>query len=145
MLLPEKIMWTDDLSIGNDNIDEDHHRLINIYNDLIDLVKFKKGNKEFARVLTEMTDYSLKHFKKEEKYFISFNYPNVVDHKNQHKEYIYKVAMYNIHMLDANPPDPNEIIDFLGNWWTKHIKVTDFEYEQFRIQNGFTSSYEKTF
>ena len=57
--------WTTELSIGNKNIDEDHRQLIEIYNDLVDFITMNQSREEFAVILSKMTDYTLKHFKKE--------------------------------------------------------------------------------
>jgi len=57
----EKIIWNNNLSIGNVKIDEDHKRMVNICNELIDYVQSPNNKRdEFARLLSSMTDYSLK-------------------------------------------------------------------------------------
>lgn len=126
-----KIEWSDSLSIGNKSVDEDHKELIHIYNDLVDLILFEKDNSEFARVLSRMTDYSLKHFRKEESYMQRFGYPHIDSHKASHREYIYNVAMYNFDLLGTTPPEPRKIAKFLGKWWTSHIQKLDLDYEKY--------------
>lgn len=136
----KKIIWTNELSIGNSTVDDEHKKLLEIFNDLVELIEYKKDRQEFAKILTKMTDYSLIHFKREEKYMEKLSYPVLAQHKKSHRDYIYKVAMYNVDLLSANPPDPKEVIAFLEKWWTNHIMIHDNEYEHFKnkIQSDFT-------
>lgn len=137
----KKIILWDRLSIGNPEIDNDHKKLLEVYNDLVDLIEFKKTREEFAIILSKMTDYSLEHFKKEENYMEYLSYPKIKEHKKSHRNYIYKVAMYNHDLLGTNPPDPEEIIIFLKDWWLYHILKNDFQYENFRIEKGLNIQY----
>jgi len=123
----KKRVWTNELSIGNSTKDDDHKKLLEIFNDLVELIENKKDRQEFAKILTKMTNYSLIHFKREEEYMRKLSYPILARHKNSHRNYIYKVAMYNVDLLSANPPDPKEIISFLEKWWTNHILIHDNE------------------
>jgi hemerythrin-like metal-binding protein len=128
----EKIIWSDDFSIGNTDIDIVHKDWVNIYNDLIEYNESKGNREAFAIILTKMTEYSLMHFKKEEEYMQKLNYPDLSDHKRLHKDYCYKVAMYNIQLLEVNPPSINEIISFIDNWLIDHILKIDKKYEDYK-------------
>jgi hemerythrin-like metal-binding protein len=125
-------LWTHESLTGNKQIDEEHYQLFVIWAELKDLSEKKSSLSEFALILTKMTDYSLKHFKREEEYMAQMAYPKLAEHKNYHKNYIYKVSMYNLDLLSGNPPDPNEIVSFLENWWDNHILKIDTEYEAFK-------------
>ena len=128
----KKRIWTHKLSIGNDEADYEHHKLLEIINDLAELIEYKKDRQEFAKILTKMTDYSLIHFKREEACMKKMSYPLLSEHKNYHRDYIYKVAVYNFDLLNNNTPDPKDIIAFLENWCTNHILIHDKEYEHFK-------------
>jgi len=106
----------------NDNMDlnHEHKKLTEILNDLFELIKYKKGRQELARILSKMTDFSFNYFKEEDEYLtlssIEFN-----EVKNSQRNYILKVATYNVDLLSVNPPSPKEIIAFLEEWWLKHV------------------------
>ena len=80
----EKLIWTDEMSIGNRNVDKDHQKLMKIYNDLLELTNKGYSSNEFSRILSDMTDYTMFHFKKEEAYMTSFSYPEFRNHRNEH-------------------------------------------------------------
>lgn len=129
-----KITWSQKLSIGNDNVDFDHKKLLVVYNDLVDLIEKNKDRKEFARILSEMTDYALSHFKKEENYMQEFAFPDFAEHKKEHEDYLYKISTYNLNLLGINAPEPQEVLAFLENWWQDHILHKDNLYEQYKKQ-----------
>ena len=133
-----EIKWSKELSIGNEKIDSEHKELLNIYNSMLKIT----NREEFAHILTKMTDYGLIHFKKEEAYMKDLSYPKYVSHKNLHRDYIYKVAMYNVELMSPNPPDPKEILIFLKRWWIYHILHNDFDYEQYRIHTNSEVNYK---
>jgi hemerythrin-like metal-binding protein len=138
---PEYIKWSEQFSIGNENVDNDHKKLFEIHNDLVDLALGKCSRDEFARILSMMTDYVLKHFKKEEAYMNAFSYPDYERHRKLHEEYSYKVAMYNFELSGSNPPDPFEIILFIKKWWTNHVIKVDRKYEDYKTRVSSTAGY----
>ena len=141
MMTMKRCKWTNELSIGNINIDNDHEKLIEVHNDLYDLIELKNSHKEFSEILSNMTDYVLIHFKKEEVYMEEFEYPKLKEHKQYHSNYIYKVAMYNIDLLGTNPPEPKEIIEFIEKWWVNHIMKIDRDYENYKKETGSDAKY----
>lgn len=130
-----EIIWNKKSAIGNQEIDDEHSKLFDIYQELIEFVQTNGTRSEFAQILSKMTDYSLIHFKKEEAYMKKMGFSKFREHKNYHMNYIYKVAMFNVELLSENPPDPNEIITFLEKWWGNHILKIDTEYENFRKES----------
>ena len=116
-----------------------------MYNDLVDLIEQNKNREEFAKILSKMTDYVLKHFKQEELYMQELSYPKLTEHQQYHRDYAYKVAMYNVDSLSANPPDPKEILEFLEKWWKNHILNVDIDYENYKKKNELDISYRTYF
>jgi len=128
----KKMIWTNELSIGNTKIDNEHKKLLDVIDDLVELVELNSNRQKFAEILSKMTDYVFSHLRKEENYMKDFGYPKLNEHIQNHNEYNYKVAMYNIELLGNNPPDPNEIIEYLEKWWKNHILIFDMDYEKFK-------------
>ena len=138
----EKIIWEEQFSIGNASIDHDHKKIIEIFNGIVDLLSQEINRDECARYLTEMTNYSLSHFKKEEKYMQQFSYPKFNEHKHFHMEYIYNVSMFNLTFFNSDHPEPQKVLKFLHDWWIHHIQNIDREYEIYRQQLNLDVSYE---
>lgn len=132
-MMPQKMNWDDQLKIGNQMIDDDHGKILKIYNNLVDISQGIGYFDEFARVLSDMTIYALQHFEKEEAYMKQFNYPKLEQHIEIHRNYIYKVAMFNVNYRVATEVD--EVLEFIKNWWFGHIQGADMEYEKYRLEN----------
>ena len=129
----EKIQWEKEFSIGNTDIDQDHKKIIEIYNGIIELLSKEEDNiDECARFLSEMTNYALSHFKKEEVYMQQFSYPKFKEHKHHHMEYIYEVSLLNLTFSELRQPKPFKALKFLRDWWINHIQNMDREYEEYR-------------
>jgi hemerythrin-like metal-binding protein len=142
MSLPEKLIWNTSYSIGNTTIDNEHMQMLQVYNELIDLIKNnEKDRRTFASILSKLTDFSLYHFKNEEKYMLNMKYPDIEEHKELHKEYIYQVALFNTELLGPNPPKPTEIINFVKNWLDNHIFKEDIKYVNFNKENNLNAKY----
>ncbi|MBN2614552.1 MAG: hemerythrin family protein [Bacteroidales bacterium] len=131
----DRIEWGPEFGIGNQKIDAEHKSLITIHNKLVDFIQQGKTRKEMAEILSELADHSLKHFQTEEQYMEKLGYPKTEEHKNLHKEFIYKISMFNSNLLSDHPPKPEEIIRFLHYWWFEHIQQHDLEYENFQKQH----------
>jgi len=137
----EKLDWLMSFSIGNKKIDLEHQQLLNIYNDLVLLINKNGNREEFASILSKMTDYSMSHYKNEEEYMLKFNYPGYKKHREEHKEFVYKVAIYNTELLTINPPNPIDIIEYIKNWFNNHILKEDLKYEQYKKDKGLNIEY----
>ena len=129
----QKVIWTQEFSVGDDELDRDHKKLLQIFNKLTENGLSQKGE-DFAAILSELTDYSLLHFKREEKYMQDLSYPKFEEHKVYHKDFIYKVAMFNVNYLGENSTDAQDVIKFLRKWWINHILYTDKDYNHFKEQ-----------
>jgi len=112
--------WENWLPVDNMDLNDEHKKLTEILNDLFELIKHNKGRQELARILSKMTDFSFSYFKEEDEY-LKLSSVKFKEVKNSQRNYILKVATYNVDLLSVNPPSPQEIIKFLKKWWLKHV------------------------
>ena len=129
-----KLIWTDALSVGNDVIDRQNLELLVIYNELSEYILSKGTHGVLTKILSKMTDYGLIQLEKEKKYMQLTAYPNIIQHIKSHKNYIYKVAVFNNELICVHNPQPIDLFLFLKEWWTSHILNFDKEFECFRKQ-----------
>ena len=130
----EKINWEPEFSIGNLNIDNDHRIIVDAYNDIVDILEQNGSRLKLVEVLSVMTDYVQRHFKREELYMKAMNYPRFEEHKKMHRDYIVNVAMLNNEMMTTwkHLDIATQLIHFLKGWWIDHILKKDTEYEKFK-------------
>jgi hemerythrin len=82
--------WTDSLSVGVTEIDNQHKELINRVN--IFFSKIDSPEKEVLDVLDYLSGYVVTHFKDEEALQVKYNFPSYVEHKKIHDEFIKTVG-----------------------------------------------------
>ena len=77
----QMIKWDDKYSVGISMIDEEHKKLIGILNKAISTKEHNDNPEEIEEILSEMVEYSHKHFSTEEAYMLKFNFPEYQFHK----------------------------------------------------------------
>lgn len=82
------LLWTSDLAIGVDTIDEQHRELLKRLNDLRSAINQGKGKEEIENTFTFLADYAIEHFSAEERYMTKYGYPGYRSHKAEHESFI---------------------------------------------------------
>lgn len=119
------IVWDKILSIGVDEVDEDHRKLINIFNILNHAVAEKASPEYLAATLEELINCTVWHFSHEERLMLKYRYPETTAHKEEHRDLIMSVKDLQEEILKANMPIADEHIQFLERWLTEHILTAD--------------------
>lgn len=128
--------WTTDLSVGIEIFDEEHKKLIALLNDMHHAMKQGKGKSVLRDVLGRLADYTDYHFTNEEKYFDKLEYPHTDQHKKEHHNLMVRVRGLQKKLEDDAFLLSIEVLEFLKNWVTGHIKGSDFKYTSFFKERG---------
>ncbi|MGE0078571.1 MAG: bacteriohemerythrin [Bacteroidales bacterium] len=127
----DRLKWSDDLLFHEGSIDRDHQKIFELINEIIELEVLHPRSIEFAVILSKLSDYGLKHFKKEEALMQKYNYPRYKEHREIHMDYIYHISMFNLNFKSANHAEPEEVILYVKDWWYNHILGMDKELGNF--------------
>ncbi len=127
----ELFPWTEKLSIGLPEIDEQHKILISLVNQLHYAMKTKKGATESGKILNELTQYTVTHFAFEEKLFDKYNYPAKERHKEYHTDLVGKVSKFKEDFEAGRAGLSMDLMCFLTDWLNEHIMKTDKAYAPF--------------
>jgi len=130
------IEWTDNFSVGVVEIDNQHKKLVEMINELHHAMKEGRGNSQVGNIINQLVDYSIYHFKTEEKYFDKFDYPLSKEHKEIHKDFIEKVSIFKGDFENNEVMLTIDVLNFLSNWLREHIMGNDMDYSDFFIENG---------
>ena len=63
----QKIEWTEELEVGVEMIDSQHHALIDIANNVIEAVENGEDKEAVDKTITKLREYTVFHFNEEEK------------------------------------------------------------------------------
>lgn len=132
------IEWDDSLSVNIREIDEQHKTLVNMINQLSDAMTKGKGRTVIGEIIAGLAAYTVTHFQTEEKYFDRFHYPDAEKHKREHEAFVKKVTDFKTAFDSGKVTLSVDVLIFLSNWLTGHIKGTDMEYSVFFIKNGLS-------
>ena len=132
----ERISWDTSFSVGVHSIDEQHKRLINMPNKMIDAPDATVESETISDTLTKMTEYTQEHFEAEEQLMEEYKYPDLPTHREVHRAFQEKAATLCIETMDGKTEVPADILDYLKKWWTQHILVTDMKYKDFFEERG---------
>jgi len=121
------ILWTDDLTTGVKQIDEQHQELFTRINALLEACSQGKGKVEVANVIDFLEGYVITHFAEEERYMIKNSYPAYIAHKAQHAEFMDNFAKLKTSFREEGPGvhivvTTNRIV---VEWLRTHIRKLD--------------------
>ena len=82
------LAWGDILSVGIDEIDDDHRKLVNLFNIVNHSVTQGDAPEYIEAVLNELISCTAWHFSHEERLMLKYGYQGFADHKEEHEELI---------------------------------------------------------
>ncbi|OAG26689.1 bacteriohemerythrin [Thermodesulfatator autotrophicus] len=130
------IKWGPSFEIGIKVIDEQHHRLVEMINELHRGLRSGATQSTLQKVLAELIDYTAKHFKTEEEFFDRYGYPEAKIHKEIHAKLVQKVIDYQQKIKSGDEKVAYDLLTFLKDWLSTHICVTDKKYGPFLKEKG---------
>jgi len=113
------------LLIGIDEIDEDHSKLINLFNILNHSITEGAATDYIAAVLEELINCTVWHFSHEERLMLKYGYDAFEEHKADHQDLVTSVRELQQKFLQTGKLDDKEQLEFLERWLTEHILVAD--------------------
>ena len=119
------LVWSKILSVGVDEIDEDHRKLIQIFNILNHAVAEGDSPEYLAATLEELINCTVWHFSHEERLMLKHRYPETAQHKAEHRELIQTAKELQQAVLQAGKPMVDQQVEFLERWLTEHILTAD--------------------
>jgi len=122
------IQWNESLQIGIPEMDEQHQRLVAIYNDLHEAVMQGKAHKQMNGILARLVDYTEMHFADEERLMASVDYPDLERHATEHRQLLDKVRLFQKKMELDQERITKPVMKFLEFWLSSHIQEKDREY-----------------
>lgn len=119
------LVWGKILSVGVDEIDEDHRKLIHIFNILNHAVIKGESPEYLAATLEELINCTVWHFSHEERLMLKHGYPDIAEHKAEHRELIESARELQLKILQSDKAVADSHIEFLEQWLTEHILTAD--------------------
>lgn len=127
------IVWREALATGNEIIDKDHQRLIELINCVMDALKANQPVGRLKGAMDDLDRYTREHFAREEEMMLARSYARYDSHKAAHLSLMgqLSVAAKPIYALN---PDGSEVlaeeiksglVQLLRHWLLDHIIKED--------------------
>ncbi|RLJ19004.1 hemerythrin [bacterium endosymbiont of Escarpia laminata] len=137
------VVWSDSLSVGIEEIDEQHKILVNLINRMHQAIHERHGSDVVKGILAELADYTRIHFAVEESLMRILNYPGYDEHKEIHDELLGHVVELIEKVESGKTAIGFELLHFLKTWLTKHIMEEDMRYTGFFLAAGASPKLSK--
>ena len=121
------IEWTNDLSVGVSSIDAQHQQLFKMADELFEAGKNGKSKEKIGDLLGFLDRYTKQHFKDEEAYMKSINYPGLAEQEKAHQAFVNELTKLKGE-FDNSGGNIAVIIganQMVVDWLTKHISGMD--------------------
>lgn len=126
------LVWDEVLSVGVDEIDDDHRKLVDLFNLLSHSLTEGAAKEYLEAVLDELVNCTAWHFSHEERLMIQYGYKGFAEHRAEHEELLRSVRKLQ-HLIQAGKDIDTKDIEFLKQWLTSHIFSTDMKLGSFLV------------
>jgi len=124
-----ELIWNEGMSVGIDAIDDDHKQIIAILAKLTSAHGEQISNQAIEDIFSELEQYVLLHFTREEALLEKIGYKNLIDHKASHQKFVEQLpALKHQWITEDNLACSERISTFLHHWIVGHILEEDFDY-----------------
>jgi hemerythrin-like metal-binding protein len=121
----KELVWDSTLSVHVKEIDEDHRRLVDLFNLLNRSVAEGEPRDYVEAILEELISCTVWHFSHEERLMLKYGYDEIQEHKKEHQDLIASVQAFQEGFLREGQAISSDEIEFLEHWLTEHILVAD--------------------
>lgn len=127
----DKLIWTEEWSVGEASLDAQHREIILIINRLIEHRYEPVTSEVVSDALTQLTEYVSRHFKSEEQLLEQALYPYLAVQKSEHKEFRVKLVQFCTAASEHVGAVPEALLNWLTEWWYRHILEEDMQYRDY--------------
>ena len=111
-LVSLQVQWRQEWNCGNDEIDEQHDKILQIANDLITKIYAGASHNECMDMIKLFLEYGVNHFATEERILMEIEYDGLIAHIKKH-EYLTNKAIYLKECYEKKELQPAAFLSFI--------------------------------
>jgi len=122
------IVWNDSLSIGVEEIDDQHKKIFDTFNRFLTACRGGHGTEKLNDLLWFLSSYVATHFANEERLMQQVGFPGFDDHHRLHTDFVVEIDKLMGRFVREGPTEElvATVNTFISNWLTDHISVMDW-------------------
>ena len=128
------IEWTEEFSVGIEDIDKQHQKWLSIVNELHDSIMEAKGISTLKELIKEMEEYTDFHFSTEEEMLEKAGWPELDRHKRIHFSFKQQITQLKRDISSGELVLRSQVMSVIKNWLEDHILKEDQEYSKFIVE-----------
>ncbi|AWU97589.1 bacteriohemerythrin [Azospirillum ramasamyi] len=126
------VAWDESMSVGVPVLDDEHRRLLDLFNGLLESGITPANREELSSLLASLKDYVAVHFAREEAMMERCGYPELDRHLAAHRYFAGEVNKLAQDFEGGNPTMLRvDLILLLKDWFVEHIQQTDSLYKPY--------------
>lgn len=130
-----QLSWSDKFCCGHETIDEQHMGLFALGNELIEAFLMRQDKRLVDDKLEELYKNTCDHFSFEEQLLEEVHYPNVVEHRQEHRHMEEKLVSL-IEIYQQNRADYSELLHYISiDLISGHLLCTDNDYFAYLVND----------
>ena len=129
-----QLLWNDEFSVGVQELDRQHQRLLGFINTLNRTDKISA--EELHSLIYEMSTYAREHLDYEESLLEEYGYPDTLSHSKSHDVFMDSLSEYSLEMIEDYEGLLAELKLFLTDWWQHHVLEEDMKFKSFFEEKG---------
>lgn len=129
--VPSSISWSDDFALNLPEIDAQHQVLFGLFDEMWNAIVMRAGQADMLRLIADLDDYAIQHFKEEEAFMAATGFPRLAGHKMAHETFVRRMAAERLAIEKGSPNLSLDLLRFLRDWLVEHIMVSDREYARY--------------
>lgn len=143
----EYVTWSERYEVGLSFIDEQHHKIIDIINELHSAVyvlgvdgteeeKERERSEGIKKSMRAAVEYVKVHFSNEENIMRKLEYPQFHEHKARHDDFTRRIIQDVMRFEAGDKRVGMQLVGFLRDWLLEHIAVVDKYLAMFARSKG---------
>jgi hemerythrin len=132
----ELITWTDALSVGVQEVDDQHKLLLRLVSDVAEVVQGDYDQEAAGKALRRLCDYTVEHFASEEALMDMDTYAEYDVHLSAHMDCTTKALDFLQAFSAGEEVNLTEFLQFVSDWVHEHIMQMDQTLGAFLNQRG---------
>ncbi len=130
--------WTDDLSLGVDAIDREHHLQVALLDEIASAIAGARPHAEVLALIDQLIEYTNAHFLAEQLMMRLHGYPLYNAHVTEHDGLLAQARALRDAVASGEAGASLALADELRTWLTTHIRGMDRTYSEYTVQPGVT-------
>ncbi len=127
----EFVQWTPAIAVNVETFDGHHQKLFDLINRLYKAMQEGQSKQALAGIFDDLLDYTGYHFGTEIRTMEHFGYPMCPQHQVEHRKLVEQAVELRKQLDLDRPMIAVEVMEFLRDWVTNHIKACDKLYSDF--------------